>query len=97
MEKPTRPDAFADLKALAEGKAPQHACDVEAKARIRFTVAQALAQGRMTFHYQPVVRASNPRFPAFFEMLARLTLPSGQILPTGALMPMSREARSAAP
>jgi EAL domain-containing protein (putative c-di-GMP-specific phosphodiesterase class I) len=60
---------------------------IEAGARIRFTVAQALAQGRVVFHYQPVVRADNPRVPAFFEALARLKLPNGQILPAGAFLP----------
>ena len=40
-----------------------------------------------TFHYQPVVQARNPRMPAFFEMLARLRLPSGQMLPAGAFLP----------
>jgi EAL domain-containing protein (putative c-di-GMP-specific phosphodiesterase class I) len=60
---------------------------VESRARIRFAVAQGLAQGRMQFHYQPVVRADNPRFPAFFEMLARLELPSGALLPAGGFMP----------
>ena len=46
---------------------------LEATARLRFGVAQALAQGRIGFHFQPVVQAANPRTPAFFEMLARLT------------------------
>jgi EAL domain-containing protein (putative c-di-GMP-specific phosphodiesterase class I) len=60
---------------------------LEAKARLRFTVAQALAQGRMVFHHQPVVRADTPQVPAFHETLARLRLPNGQILPAGAFMP----------
>jgi EAL domain-containing protein (putative c-di-GMP-specific phosphodiesterase class I) len=60
---------------------------VEANARLRFRVAQALAQGRIEFHFQPVVQASNPRMPAFFEMLARLRMPDGQVLPAGTFMP----------
>ena len=60
-------------------------------------MAQALAQGRIEFHFQPVVRAGNPAMPAFFEMLARLRLPDGQLLPAGAFMPASRRARSGAP
>jgi EAL domain-containing protein (putative c-di-GMP-specific phosphodiesterase class I) len=60
---------------------------IEANARIRFTVAQALAQGRVLFHYQPVVRADNPQVPAFFEALARLRLPNGQMLPAGGFLP----------
>ncbi|MBA3324681.1 MAG: EAL domain-containing protein [Rhodobacteraceae bacterium] len=87
MEQPPRLDAFAYLKSLAAGEVPALTTRIEANARIRFTVAQALAQGRLGFHFQPVVRATNPRFPAFFEMLARLTLPSGQILPAAAFLP----------
>lgn len=87
MEQPPRFEAAAYLEALAAGETPARRCDVEAKARIRLTVAQALAQGRMGFHYQPVVKALSPRFPAFFEMLARLTLPSGQILPASVFLP----------
>jgi EAL domain-containing protein (putative c-di-GMP-specific phosphodiesterase class I) len=63
------------------------ACRVEAKVRIRFMVAQALAQGRLGFNYQPVVRAADPRMPAFFEMLARIRLPNGDLLPAGAFLP----------
>ena len=61
---------------------------VETTARTRFGVAQALAQGRIVFHYQPVVRSANPRFPAFFESLARLRQPSGEIRPAGAFLPL---------
>jgi EAL domain-containing protein (putative c-di-GMP-specific phosphodiesterase class I) len=61
--------------------------NIEANARIRFSVAKALAQGRMTFHYQPVVRAGNTRFPAFFEMLARMRLPDGKMVPAAAFLP----------
>ena len=60
---------------------------VEAGTRTRFRVAQALAQGRILFHYQPVVRASNPRFPAFFEALARMRHPNGDVGPAGAFLP----------
>lgn len=87
MERTPRLDAIAYLRALTEIEPPAGGEPLEAKARVRFTVAQALAQGRLGFHYQPVVRATNPRFPAFFEMLARLTLPGGQILPASAFMP----------
>ncbi len=59
---------------------------LEANARVRFMVAQALAQGRLGFHFQPVVRSNNPHFPAFHEMLARIRLPNGQILPAGAFL-----------
>jgi EAL domain-containing protein (putative c-di-GMP-specific phosphodiesterase class I) len=58
---------------------------------LRFTVAQALAQGRVAFHFQPVVQARNPSRPAFFEMLARLKLPNGQVLPAGAFLPAVEE------
>jgi EAL domain-containing protein (putative c-di-GMP-specific phosphodiesterase class I) len=53
---------------------------------VRFALAQALAQGRVEFHYQPVVQAKSGR-PAFFEMLARLRLPDGRVLPAGAFLP----------
>ena len=75
------------LKSLDLGDPRSMAIPIEANARIRFTVAQALVQGRIGFHNQPVVQASNPGFPAFFEVLARLTLPNGQVLPAGAFMP----------
>ncbi len=54
-------------------------------------MAQGLAQGRLGFHYQPVVRARQPGFPAFYEMLARLTLPTGQVLPAGAFLPVCED------
>jgi EAL domain-containing protein (putative c-di-GMP-specific phosphodiesterase class I) len=60
---------------------------LEASARLRFTVAQALTQGRLIFHHQPVVQARAPHAVAFHEALARLRLPGGQILPAGAFMP----------
>ena len=80
-------DAFK----LAEPMHGLAASRLEAGARLRFKVAQALAQGRMLFHFQPVVRAANPRFPAFFEMLARLQLPDGQLLAAGAFVPVIEE------
>ncbi len=76
MEQPHRPLPAAPILS-----------SLETRARIRFTVAEALAQGRMGFHFQPVVQARNPRFPAFFEMLARLGLPNGQVLSAAAFMP----------
>lgn len=82
-------DAFK--LAAAEPVAGLAACRVEAGARLRFKVALGLAQGRMEFHFQPVVRASSPRFPAFFELLARLRLPDGQTLPAGAFVPAIEE------
>lgn len=72
------------LGALAESDGGR----LEARARVRFNVAQALVQGRLTFHFQPVVRAANPRFPAFYEMLARMRMPNGQIIAAGAFLPV---------
>ena len=83
-------DAFRLLKTMSDADHSMTMTRIEAKARIRFTVAQALAQGRVSFHFQPVVSASNPRMPAFYEMLARLRLPNGQILPAGGFMPARR-------
>ena len=68
-------DAFRLITAPDPTDRVMAASRLEAKARLRFGVAQALVQGRIGFHYQPVVRATNPRMPAFFEMLARLKLP----------------------
>jgi len=76
---PVRPGA--SLAALTASR-------IESRARIRFAVGQALAQRRMLFHFQPVVRSDRPDFPAFYEMLARLKLPDGQILPAGAFLPV---------
>jgi EAL domain-containing protein (putative c-di-GMP-specific phosphodiesterase class I) len=90
-QQPPCPDALARLRALAAGEPPVAAlagyAPGESRARVRFAVAQALAQGRMTFHYQPVVRADAPGFPAFFEMLARIALPGGRTLPAAAFLP----------
>lgn len=87
MRPKTQIDAF-QLLGRSAPKLPDVAMTrIEANARLRFTVAQALAQNRVMFHYQPVVCASDPRVPAFHEMLARLRLPTGQILPAGAFLP----------
>jgi EAL domain-containing protein (putative c-di-GMP-specific phosphodiesterase class I) len=83
MDRVTPIDAFKLVTMPALG--PCHG--VESSARTRFGVARALAQGRIDFHYQPVVRATNPRFPAFFECLARLRQPSGEVWPAGAFLP----------
>ena len=79
-------DAFKLLEVPSAGEAAP-AGRPEARARARFGVAQALAQGRVGFHYQPVVQARSPRTPAFFEVLARLTTPSGELLPAGSFLP----------
>jgi EAL domain-containing protein (putative c-di-GMP-specific phosphodiesterase class I) len=50
-------------------------------------VRRSLAQGRIGFHFQPVVRAGRPAFAAFHEMLVRMRLPSGQTVSAGAFMP----------
>jgi EAL domain-containing protein (putative c-di-GMP-specific phosphodiesterase class I) len=80
-------DAFRLMTAPDATDRMMAASRLEAKARLRFGVAQALVQGRVAFHYQPVVKAGNPRMPAFFEMLARMRLPNGQLLPAGAFLP----------
>ncbi len=80
-------DAFRLMTAPDATDRVMAASRLEAKARLRFSVAQALVQGRMGFHYQPVVKADNPRMPAFFEMLARMRLPDGQVLAAGAFLP----------
>lgn len=73
------------LSRLLAGPAEPHAPRLEA--RTQFAVSQALAQGRIGFHFQPVVRAQRPDFVAFNEMLVRMTLPSGETVSAGAFMP----------
>lgn len=82
-------DPFAILETLQDeaGGSPR----LEAKARARLMVAQALTHGRVSFYYQPVVRSSATAFPAFYEMLARLTLPDGRVLPAGVFLPVVEE------
>jgi EAL domain-containing protein (putative c-di-GMP-specific phosphodiesterase class I) len=41
----------------------------------------------MGFHFQPVVRADRPDFPAFHEMLVRMRCPRARSVPAGAFMP----------
>ena len=45
---------------------------IGAMVQLRFQVAQALSQGRVTFDYQPVVRADNPDLPAFHDFETKL-------------------------
>jgi EAL domain-containing protein (putative c-di-GMP-specific phosphodiesterase class I) len=87
MSDSPRLDPLAQLRAIAAGSGLPPVGTVGPRARIRFAVAQALAQGRVEFHYQPVVRADAPGFPAFHEMLARLRLPDGRMLPASAFLP----------
>lgn len=84
-------DAFRYFKSPFGGAPALAMTRIESNARLRFAVAQALAQGRVRFHFQAVVRADRPDFVAFHEMLARIHLPSGQILPAGAFMPAIEE------
>ena len=84
MDRVSPIDAFKLVATPAEAQGRR----TEPNARIRFGVAQALAQGRIVFHYQPVVRAANPRFPAFFESLARLRQRSGEVRPAGSFLPL---------
>lgn len=87
MDQSPRLDALALLRALAAGDAgPAPDPALAARARLRFSVAQALAHGRMRFHFQPVVRASTPGFIAFHEMLARMVSADGRILPASAFI-----------
>ena len=57
------------------------------EARTQFAVSQAIAQGRICFHFQPVVRTQRPDFTAFYEMLVRMSLPSGETVNAGCFMP----------
>ncbi len=57
---------------------------LEARVRLRFTVAQALAQDRLIFRFQPVASMSNLTFAAFHELIPMLRMADGQILPVSA-------------
>jgi EAL domain-containing protein (putative c-di-GMP-specific phosphodiesterase class I) len=87
MHRHAASDAFGLLRSIGEGGDAAESARLEQSARTRFAVAQALAQGRIGFHFQPVVRADAPGFPAFHEMLARLNQPGGAVLPAAAFMP----------
>lgn len=87
MHRQAPSDAFSLLRTIGEGGPAAAGARLEQRARTRFAVAQALAQGRIGFQFQPVVRADAPGFPAFHEMLARLTLPGGAVLPAAAFLP----------
>jgi EAL domain-containing protein (putative c-di-GMP-specific phosphodiesterase class I) len=78
--------AEATLHCLDPRTAPPRRPD--GAVRVQFAVGQALAQGRIGFHFQPVVRADQPSFVAFHEMLVRMRLPSGEVVPAGAFMPV---------
>ena len=80
--------AISPFTLLRSAETPTALTDpLETKARVRFAVAKALAQGRVQFHLQPVVHASDARRPAFFEMLARIQLPNGEMLPAADFVP----------
>ena len=82
MEQLPRIDAFKLIEMPTQAPTP-----LEMRARQRFAVAQALAQGRMTFHFQPVVQARTPSRPAFYEMLARMRAPDGRLVGAGQFLP----------
>lgn len=81
-------DVISLMKAVERRDAPPPDGLVETNARTRFAVAKALAQGRMRFAFQPVVQARVPRFPAFYEMLARLHQPDGRVLEAERFLPV---------
>lgn len=51
------------------------------------TVASALAEGRLTCAFQPVVTTRNTDMPAFYECLVRIRDRSGRLLPAAEFMP----------
>lgn len=50
-------------------------------------VMDAIAEGRMTIAFQPVVRADMVETPAFHECLARILDRDGSLVPAGSFMP----------
>lgn len=51
-------------------------------------MGRALAQDRLCLAYQPIVKAANPDFPAFFECLLRIEEPSGHLASAGQFLPI---------
>ena len=88
MEQLAPIDAFRLMQAPDPTDAVMAASRLEAKARLRFGVAQALVQGRIGFHYQPVVRADEPADAGLLRdagaaAAARRPDPAGRRLPAG--------------
>lgn len=79
------PPRFSPLEPASETVQDQR---LARSARIRFAVAQALARGRIDFHFQPVIRADATRLAAFHEVLVRQIQASGEILPAATFMPL---------
>lgn len=84
MDTLSRIDAFKLIGAPVSGRATER---LEVKARQRFVVAQALAQGRVEFHYQPVVQAGRTGFVAFYETLVRMRQTDGTTIAAGKFLP----------
>lgn len=74
---------FADIGTLAvETLNVQHR-----KVALR-TMGRAVAQDRLRLVYQPVMKAANQEFPAFYECLLRIEEPSGHLATAGPFMPL---------
>ncbi|MEM8569427.1 MAG: EAL domain-containing protein [Pseudomonadota bacterium] len=82
MEPSPHIDPIRLLRLSSQPKNPPSGDRVRTNARLRFALAQALARDQLLFCYQPVACASNPRFPAFHEMMSLLRMPNGQLVPT---------------
>lgn len=50
-------------------------------------VASALVDDRLTLFYQPIVRTDSNNMVAFYEGLARIRMPEGQVIAAGQFMP----------
>jgi EAL domain-containing protein (putative c-di-GMP-specific phosphodiesterase class I) len=88
MDQNPQIDAFRLARQSMSGTGDAGQSGTESNARLRFAVAQAIAQNRMDFHFQPVVSSAHPTRPAFYEMLARMRMPGGKLLPAGAFVPV---------
>jgi len=59
--------------------------DAHSKVALR-AMGRALAQDRLCLAFQPIVKATNSDFPAFFECLLRIEEPSGHLASAGQFM-----------
>lgn len=77
----TRPDKHLNNADIPAAKSST-LCEAET-----IRVASALVDDRITLFFQPIVRAGSDNLVAFYEGLARIKMPSGQIISAGQFMP----------
>jgi diguanylate cyclase (GGDEF)-like protein len=68
--------------------APDRHAERKANAALSTELVTALAENRIRLAFQPIVDIATRR-PVLYEVLLRLTLPNGEIVPAGAFMPIA--------